>query len=189
MQSYRPLRPLHALAVLLMISGCSHEELPSAPEESVPALLPTGVAASITGSGHHSRIVGGVEDLTTFSFGAVRDADGSTTGQWQYDFRAAGFSMHGVVTCLTIAGNEAWVGGVVDRVFSDDPSDQDLVGVDMWWRSRDNGEGAGSPPDSTTGLGFKFPTTTITAASWCQDQPQLLVLRQVESGNIQIRGH
>jgi hypothetical protein len=88
---------------------------------------------------------------------------------------------------FTIAGNEAWVGGVVDRVFSDDPADQDLVGVDMWWRSR--GEGAGSPPDSTTGLGFKFPTTTITAASWCQDQPQLLVLRQVESGDIQIRGH
>lgn len=181
-------RPLHALAVLLVISGCSHEEPLSAPEVSAPELLSRGVAASITGSGHHSRVVGEEEDLTTFSFGAVRRTDGTTTGEWQYDFRAAGFSMHGVVTCFTIAGNEAWVGGVVDRVSSDDPSIQDLLGVDMWWRSRDNGEGAGSPPDSTTGLGFKFPTTTITAASWCQDQPQLLVLRRVESGNIQIRG-
>jgi len=94
--------------------------------------------------------------------------------------------MHGPVTCLSSAGHEAWVGGRVTKVLSDDPAFQDLLGVEMWWRSRDNGEGSAAPPDSTTGLGFAFPGSTITAESWCRDQPLALVLRQVAAGNIRI---
>jgi hypothetical protein len=185
----RTIRRFGALVFGLALAGCSDDQPTLAPEAvGSPSLAKSGVAASATGSGSHLRAGTEGPELTTFAFSAVRRAGGTTTGQWRYDFRAAGFSMHGDVTCLSIAGAEAWVGGTVQKVTSSDPAIQALLGVDMWWRSRDNGEGAGSPPDSTTGLGFKFPMTVITAESWCRDQPELLVLREVEVGNIQVQG-
>jgi hypothetical protein len=178
-----------ALAISLVLSACGEERrtmlAPELPE--APALAAGGVAASVSGSGHHVRIGAEGEELTTLAFSAIRHTDGGTTGQWEYHFRAAGFSMHGAVTCFTIAGHEAWMGGFITKVLSPDPADQELVGIEMWWRSRDNGQGSTAPPDSTTGLGFKFPGVTITAESWCRDQPQALTLREVVAGNILIR--
>jgi hypothetical protein len=71
-------------------------------------------------------------------------------------------------------------------VITDNPAFESLLGLEMWWRSIDNGEGASALPDSTTGLGFGFPGSVITAASWCADQPVALVLREVEGGNVQL---
>jgi hypothetical protein len=34
--------------------------------------------------------------------------------------------------------------------------------------------------EAHTGLGFEFPGSTITAESWCQDQPAALVLREID---------
>jgi hypothetical protein len=177
-----------ALVLGLSLAGCGDDRVGFEPDEAGLSLAAGGVAASLIGSGSHIRIGAEGEELTTFAFNAIRRVDGTATGQWQYHFRAAGFSMHGDVTCLTISGNEAWVGGTVLEVTSPDPAIQALLGVDMWWRSRDNGEGPSAPPDSTTGLGFKFPTTTITAESWCRDQPPLLILREVANGDLRING-
>jgi hypothetical protein len=96
--------------------------------------------------------------------------------------------VEGPVTCISTAGNQAWIGGTVARIDSPDPEDQALVGVDMWWRSIDNGQGAGAAPDLTTGLGFEFPGSTITAESWCRDQPEVLVIREIDPGsNLKIK--
>ena len=181
------IRGAGVLVLGLALAACTDDQAALAPEAGSVALQAEGVTASVTGSGHHTRIVAGVEDRTTFSFTAIQRADGTTSGQYQYDFRAAGFSVHGPVTCVSIRGNEAWIGGTVGRIKSPDPEDQSLVGVDMWWRLQDNGEGAGDAPDRTTGVGFAFAGSTITAESWCRDQPALLLLRDVESGNIQVR--
>jgi hypothetical protein len=178
-----------ALAIGIVLSACGDESRPvTAPEVDGPALAGAGVVASVNGSGHHVRVGADGEELTTLAFSAKRRADGGTSGQWEYHFRAAGFSMHGAVTCLSISGNQAWVGGFITKVLSPDPADQELVGVEMWWRSIDNGEGAGAPPDQTTGLGFAFPGVPITAESWCRDQPVALVIRELAGGNVQIRG-
>jgi hypothetical protein len=181
----------HRLAGLLgfaaLFSACSGTDLAVAPEQA--SLVESAGPLRLTGSGHHPRTVAGETDLTTFSFAAVRHADRSTTGRYQYEFRASGFAVYGPVTCVTTSGSQAWVGGVVDKVVTDDPDlAATLLGVDMWWRSKDLGEGLTSA-DSTTGLGFKFPTTTITAASWCRDQPPSLIMRAVENGNIQLDGN
>jgi hypothetical protein len=167
-----------------MLAACGDAGPAFAPESA--SLAVGDGPLRLTGSGHHTRTVGTETEPTTFSFSAVRQADGSTTGRYQYDFRAAGFAIHGSVTCLTTDGVQAWVGGVVDQVLTDDPSfEAQLLGVDMWWRSKDLGEGTISV-DSTTGLGFKFATTAITAESWCRDKPASLVMRAVENGNIQL---
>ena len=175
------------LALALTLTSCTDENVVAGPE-TVPSLAARGVAASVTGSGSHLRVGTDGEELTSFAFAAIRRADGTTTGEWEYNFRLNGFRVHGPVTCLSIAGNQAWIGGVVDKVVTDDPAFESLVGLEMWWRSIDNGEGADAPADVTTGLGFGFPGTPITAESWCRDQPLSLVARDVAVGNIQIRG-
>ncbi len=181
----RRTRRLVVLGLAGITAACSGAEPAFAPEQ-----VSLAVAAGplrLTGSGHFTRILADT-GLTTFSFSAVRHPNGTTTGRYQYDFRAAGFAIHGSVTCLTTSGAQAWVGGTVDQVISDDPALQaELLGVDMWWRSKDLGEGAAAS-DSTTGLGFKLATTTITAESWCRDQPVALVIRAIEHGNIQLAG-
>jgi len=174
-----------ALGLACIGSACSEAETPFAPGHA--SLAVAAGPLRLTGSGHHTRTIAETA-LTTFSFSAVRLADGTTAGRYQYDFRAAGFTIHGSVTCLTASGDQAWVGGTVDQVISDDPSvEAELLGVEMWWRSKDLGNGPATP-DSTTGLGFKFVNTPITAESWCRDQPLSLVMRGVEHGGIELAG-
>lgn len=146
-----------------------------------------GSEPRVTGSGHLLRDLGGGEELTTFSYSAVGHADGTASGEYQYDFRAAGFFIHGTVTCVSVAANQGWVGGLIDKIVSPDPADQALVGTEIWWRVLDNGEGSNSARDLTTSLLFAVPGLPITAASWCRDQNVRGVLREVLDGNIQVR--
>jgi hypothetical protein len=172
-----------------MLVGCNSPI--TTPESGHGAMRLNAASANadrvkLTGSGHHVRIVGTTEELTTFSFSAVSHADGTTSGQYQYNFQANGFAIHGPVTCVSRSDNQVWVGGIVDRVVTDNPAFEGLAGLEMWWRSVDNGEGTAATPDMTTGVGFGFAGSTITAASWCADQPALLPLRVVDNGNIQM---
>jgi hypothetical protein len=179
------------LALGLALTGCGDDRSALEPESASPALAEaqsSGVVVQVKGTADHVRTVGAVTALTLFSFDSERRADGTTAGSYSYNFQAAGFSVEGPVTCISTAGNQAWVGGTVATIDSPDPEDQALVGLDMWWRSIDNGQGDGAALDITTGLGFAFPGSTITAESWCQDQPALLVLREVDPGsNLKIK--
>ena len=186
----RIVRRLAGLGVVLALAGCGESEPPLAPAEPEVAEFGGGhrIEALIAGTGHHTRTVGTVTALTVFIFSGWRQANGNTHGFYHYDFRAAGFSVQGPITCITVAGKQAWVGGKVARIDSPDPEDQSLVGADMWWRSIDSGFGAHGTPDSTTGLGFAFPGGTITAESWCRDQPLSLVMRAAEKSNLFVKG-
>ena len=176
-------------AVALTACDATQSAAPSAGNADATRLAfsSAGVVAVLTGSGHHTRVAGTEEDLTTFSFTAVRNADGSVSGHYQYDFRLRGFAIRGKVTCVSTNGTQAWVGGTVDQVVTADPAFESLLGLEMWWRSIDNGEGVGATPDLTTGVGFELEGNPTTAASWCRDQPEVLPLRVVEHGNIQLR--
>jgi hypothetical protein len=180
------LRRFGGLALGLALAGCSDDRFAMAPGPDSPATAQdhsTGVVVQVKGTADHLRTVGDVTALTLFSFDSERKADGTTAGSYFYDFQAAGFSVEGPVTCISTAGNQAWIGGTVARIDSPDPEDQALVGVDMWWRSIDNGQAANVAPDLTTGLGFEFPGSTITAESWCRGQPAVLVLRELDPGS------
>ena len=190
MHAQRLLLPFGAA---LAFAACSESEPALSPETSAEpsiALHQSGDddRASIKGVANFTRTVGTVTALTLFDFQAKSRKDGTTDGYYNYAFQAAGFSVEGPVTCIAVAGNQAWIGGTVRSVISDDPDIQALVGADMWWRSIDNGQGGHALPDSTTGNGFAFPGSTITAESWCNDKPLLLIMRAVEQGNVKIKG-
>jgi hypothetical protein len=130
-----------------------------------------GVAQSATGSWAR-------EGVRTFAVTARRYADGTVAGQWervQQGIRR----IHGEVLCMTIIGNEAWIG--TRTTVASDPA---RVGTEGGFRMVDNGEGANAAPDQMTlqavnrGPGF--------ADFYCAATPPNQLLRTVGAGQVQI---
>jgi hypothetical protein len=156
----------------------------------VPALL--GVAAggggaslpSATGGSHlvaHDVFGLATLELQDFGFTARLKGDGTADGWFTYrDVEdGAPFSAGGPVTCLTVIGADAWVGGTISQ--SNDPS---VVGLGGWWHVTDRGQGAGSPPDITTFLGVG---ALASAAAFCANHPPYRFPFEIDGGNIQVR--
>ena len=170
---------------LTLGAGCADPEAAAGPGGRAPRLARDGGAGPIvTGSAHIIRDIGNGPEMTTFTYHAVGHADGDVSGHFQYNLRIGDVTLSGRVTCATTRGSQVWVGGVIDKVKSDDPADHLFENTEVWWRSIDNGEGADSPPDVSTGVLLTLPGTTITAASWCRDQREVVLMRPLSAGNI-----
>jgi hypothetical protein len=90
-----------------------------------------------------------------FSLTAIEYADGSVSGQYTDRF-ANGDGFHAVVDCLSVAGNQAWVSGLVTHGRFTDPDTEeviDLAGLYVWTTAVDNGVSANDPPDQ---ISFSF---------------------------------
>jgi len=83
------------------------------------------------------------------------------------------------VTCLTVIGNDAWIGGVIRS--SNDPT---VVGLGAWWHVTDNGEGGSAPADVTSFLGIGSLAQT---KAFCDDHPAYRFPFAIDGGNIQVR--
>lgn len=145
---------LAAVFTLLLVSGDSHAR----PKVS-----------SATGGGT-IEVAGG---LNTVSFTARVDDTGEVRGQAQFQLRDQDLRLHVEVDCLTVVGNEAWIGGVVSS--SSDPA---RVGTRVTWRVQDNGEGGGAIDQGS------MPVPG--AVGDCALQP-LLVLLPWTNGNVQVK--
>ena len=169
------MKQISAIAALSLVGLLACEPVLQ-PEANSPNLASHGgagrVVEQVTGSGQFTR--GG--QLRTFSFSAVKRADGTVTGEWQRFARAIGAKAHGDVTCFTINGNQVWLGGVVERTTT--------VPGEVAWTVIDNGEGASSAPDQislqSVGGGPGFADLLCAA-----QLPRPMF--DVEKGNIQIR--
>ncbi len=140
------------------------------------------VVESVSGSGSF-RVFTQTDDWRTFSFTASRHAEGTVGGQWERIRRQEGTASesksHGVVTCMVIVGNEAWLGGyATSGLWSEPPNNH------VRWHVRDNGEGPGSTPDqiSLQNVGVSSAGT----ANYCANAPTNPDLFELEAGNIQI---
>ena len=125
----------------------------------VGAAAQTGstLVASANGSAHWTIPLPnafGVEVWNrTLSFNARKYADGSVTGQFEYQQVVEGeaFKFNVDVTCLNVyGGNRAKIGGIVTQ--STDPTIS--VGTYGWFQTLDSGEGANAPPDWSSLVGF-----------------------------------
>ena len=96
----------------------------------------------------------GVEVVSQpLAFDALKYADGSVGGHFEYTQQAGGdmvrFSVD--VTCLNVyGGNRAKIGGIVTQ--STDPTI--AVGMYGWFQTLDSGEGANAPSDWSSLVGF-----------------------------------
>ena len=151
---------------------------------AAPAQANAVVASASGGSQLKVHNMFGLEliDVRVYSFNANRHADGSVTGRYEHRSFDDGqpFYVRGPLTCLTVMGNRAWVGGLIEA--SSEPA---LVGWDMWFQVQDNGEGAGSPPDWTTLVGAS--PEAGSAQAYCDEAPEVRFPFDIEHGNIQVR--
>ena len=134
------------------------------------------VVESVTGSGSFTTGA-----WRTFSFTARRYADGSVDGEWERinHGNERESKSHGKVVCLTIIGNEAWIGTIATSGAFSDPGFNE-GGV----RVIDNGQGANSPPDK---MSLQRINRETGFAEWfCAATPET-ELYVLEAGNIQIK--
>lgn len=106
-------------------------------------------------------ILGGGAGEETYGFNASVNGDGEAKGEFQSKFTIPEVTFHADVLCLSVAGNDAWLGVIVTQTH--DPVAWP-VGTEGVIRVRDNGEGANDPPDA---LGF---WVTGVSASTCVQQ-------------------
>jgi hypothetical protein len=147
------------------------------------AAVAAGVGPSATGGSHLTvHDVFGLDTLVlqNFGFNAKLHGDGSADGWYTYRDVEDGtpFVAKGPVTCLTVIGDDAWIGAVIES--SNDPT---VVGLGSWWHVTDNGEGAGSPSDITTFLGVGSLAAT---AAFCADHPAYRFPFPIDGGNIRV---
>jgi hypothetical protein len=156
----------------------------SAAAAPAPARHRAGVAASVDGQTYvllGPDVFGVTVQQDPLAYHAVRFADGTTAGWWRYDLWQAGqeTTYSGPVTCLSVSGNRAWVGGTVTR--SSDPTQ---VGLGAWWQVADNGSGRHPvTPDRTTFVG----TGTIAqTAAYCSGEPAPHFIFDVQLGGVRV---
>ena len=107
--------------------------------------------------------------------------DGSVRGRWRYDYFEAGVetTFSGSVTCLTVRGNRAWIGGPITA--SSDPS---MIGQGAWWQVADNGTGRHPVvPDRTTFAGIG---TIAQTQAYCADAPEPHFIFDVQQGSVRV---
>jgi hypothetical protein len=154
------------------------------------ALVATGVAGadgvgpSATGGVHLTvHDVFGLQtlELQNFDFNAKLKADGSADGWYTYREIDDGvpYVFKGPVTCLTVIGQDAWIGGEIES--SNDPT---YAGLSAWWHVRDNGEGAGETSDLTTFAGVGTAEETV---EFCAAHRSFRFPFPIDGGNVQVR--
>ena len=126
--------------------------------------LSAAQAAFAAGATHHVSL-GGPDACTTFgvkpgcngdfSLVATQFGNGTVTGQYA-DQGGHGFGgWHGIIDCLSVDGNDAWVSGVIT---SGNFFGLPITGFPFVLRLRDNGTSANDPADQASFAELGNPT-------------------------------
>jgi hypothetical protein len=159
--------------VCLAVAGTASGSIALAPA------APAGrVVHSATGSGH--RMSGATPEFRSFSFHAVKYADGSARGEAQVYPRSLDAFAHIRIDCLSVNGDVAHMSGVITH--TSDPS-VFAPAEHVHFAVEDNGEGDGAPADRITGIPENDPGTCTGPLPDPADAP----FRPIIAGNVQVR--
>ena len=168
-------KPQIALLSALAFVGCDGSAIVE------PELQPD-FARVAAGAPAHQVSGGGTVDVpdgrSTYAFHAMTTKDGGVRGTVELHFSSAPVTVHGNVTCLSVDGNQAWLGAVITR--SDAGEGNFDVGGEIVWRAVDNGQGSNADPDLVSSFSGRF------TADFCETQFDSNV-RDWSNGNVQIR--
>ncbi len=138
------------------------------------AVAAAGPAYIVSGGGTVATPSG----MSTYAFHASIGDAGDAKGKVELHFSSADARVHGTVTCLSVDGNQAWLGAVVTR--SDLETGNFAVGGDFVWRVSDNGEGTDADAPDRVSSYFGGP-----AAEFCETRFEVFE-RDWSNGNVQI---
>ena len=140
------------------------------------------VVAAATGAWKMSgTAAGSTFDIRPFSFNVRVFADGSVAGRYNYTQVRDGveLTVAGSLDCAFIQGNQAWVGGVIEK-----SSRASLLGLDMWFQVQDNGKPRSGQPDMSSTIGAGAPGT---GEQYCLDHPPVLFPFFLDGGDLHVR--
>jgi hypothetical protein len=177
----RTIGSLGAITLILAVAGCEHPVSPSSVTAPSTAGRVDQVSEGVNGASARGD---GVYDLAgtsgvDFSFKAVQNEDGTASGHFRQvtAFTPGTVDIEGEVNCLAVDPlfGRAWVGGVVKRNVSTDPSyaldPTTQVGQDVWFRVVDFDPSTGPNEDRSTFLGFAGSAGFLTSAAYCAGRP------------------
>lgn len=171
--------PLGLVAAGALLAGCTDQPTfaPDRPEAvlSAASAESSQVIQAVRGSGHLT--VGG--ELRTFAFNAEKRADGSVAGELEIIARQVDRVVHGAVTCMTVFGSAAWLGGVIDR-----DNSGVSTGAEARFRIVDLGQAPGGSPDLLSLLSFTF--IPGAAQAYCNAAPFFPPLLVTQEGEITV---
>jgi hypothetical protein len=201
------MRKLAFLPILALAFACADTVTDPAPLADNAVVAPEGLGISeaanpvvqrITGSGHMvvQPPVANPGSWRTFSMTARRMADGTVKGSYQRVVHppdgGPAIVNHGTVTCFTVIGNRAWIGG----------HEEGYEPTDVAWQVEDNGEGKDADPDMVGAQIYaeEWGYEAGFAQDFCEATPETLdfgppfgelpvsvVLYPIEAGNFQIK--
>jgi len=183
MKTSRSLALVTAAFMGIACAGAPTDPPAAGGDSPAPALNASdnGVVASATGSAHRIRVnVEGDDELWVLAFSAVKRADGTTTGNARIDRKDLGISWNLEVTCLTVVGNTAWIGGIIRNARG--PIIQE--GTVSYFYVIDNGEGADAPPDIASAI--RINDLAGRDQEFCNIRPLALPPSPIAHGNIQV---
>jgi len=139
----------------------------------VAALLLPAASAASAATVVHSVSAGGPDACASFgarpgcdgnySFVAFQYADGSGSGQYVDRFQR-GQGIIGVIDCVRVVGNHAWVSGWITSGMGFDNTD--LTGLPFTTLVVDNGTSAQQPPDQIASSHTGDPTSCTAMVPW-----------------------
>lgn len=135
-------RTLLALPLVLLAVGCS--DAPTAPDDVSPQFARSANAPvhKASGGGHLDISLFGDLPNEQYGFTASVDANGNAKGQVHADFSLPDVTFHGSVECLSVQGNEAWIGISVTQA-----TGIYAPGTRLVFKVRDNGQGVDAAAD------------------------------------------
>jgi hypothetical protein len=174
------------LGVVLMTAACdgptnSPTGITSVDAPRLNASNENGVVQSASGGAQ--RFSAG--QFFILSFQANKHADGSVSGRYHVDAKAADAKFDVVVTCLSVVDNRAWIGGIIQN--SSNPIVRD--GSVSYFYVVDNGAGANggvNPPDVVSAL--RLNDAVGEDLRFCAERPLALPSRAIDDGNIRVDG-
>ena len=115
-----------------------------------------------------------------FSFHVIKDVNGNVTGTWESKSPGQDLRTHGILNCLTFLDDyTAFMTGVVTQKIGEVFPGEYEVGMPVWFKVRDNGEGNNSSPDEFTDY---YSLQGIECVNYEQAS-----IHPIISGNIQVR--
>jgi hypothetical protein len=114
---------------------------------------------------------------------ANKHADGSVSGRFHADAKSLNARLDVRVTCLTVVGRQAWVGGIIEA--SDHPQVQ--VGLSSYFYVIDTGEGAIGAIQQDIVSALRLNDAPGAEQVFCAERQTTLPFRRIEDGNVQVR--
>ena len=172
-----------ALAAACVVVACSDGSPPTAALRPSPDSRSSSVSAGVTqsASGSAIRWTGGEPFIQ--SFVANKHAHGTVRGGFHADAKSLNARFNVNVTCLSIEGNRAWIGGIISD------SDTPLVqpGLASYFYVIDVGEGAIGAIQQDIVSALRINDAPGAEQTFCADRPTTLPSRRIEDGNVQVR--